>query len=123
MNDLLRWYLWPWQRYAEFDGRSSRKEFWTFYLGNVVLSLLLTTLSGGPGRGLIGLLVLVYALALIVPTIAVIVRRFHDQGRKGWWVLLGLIPVVGGLVVLAFMLVDSQPGDNAWGANPKQTGP
>lgn len=119
MNELLRWYIWPWQRYAQFDGRSSRKEFWTFYVGNVLIALPLSSLANGPAR----IVVTVFALALIVPTLAVIVRRFHDLGRKGWWVLLGFIPFIGGLAVLIFMLFDSQPGDNAYGPNPKGVSP
>jgi len=119
MNDLLRWYAWPWQRYAQFSGRSSRKEFWTFYLGNLLIVLTLSSLIQSPARTLL----IVFALAVFVPTLAVMVRRLHDQGRRGWWVLLGFIPAIGGLVVLVLMAFDGQPGDNAYGPDPKGVPP
>ncbi|WP_243398301.1 DUF805 domain-containing protein [Deinococcus koreensis] len=72
------------------------------------------------GIGLISLILAVlYALAVFVPSLAVTVRRLHDTGKSGWWYLIGLIPLVGGLVLLVFTVLDSEPGSNRWGPNPK----
>jgi uncharacterized membrane protein YhaH (DUF805 family) len=68
----------------------------------------------------LGLLSGLYALAMIVPSIAVTVRRLHDTDRSGWWYLLVLVPLIGGLVILVFMLLDSTPGSNRFGPNPKE---
>ncbi|MDP3125664.1 MAG: DUF805 domain-containing protein, partial [Thiobacillus sp.] len=66
-----------------------------------------------------GLLSGLYSLAILIPSLAVTVRRLHDTGRTGWWLLIGLIPLIGAIVLLVFMLLDSQPGDNEYGASPK----
>jgi uncharacterized membrane protein YhaH (DUF805 family) len=65
----------------------------------------------------------IYALGVLVPDITVSVRRLHDTSRCGWWLLLVLVPVIGPLVLLVFMVLDSQPGENAYGPNPKDAGP
>ena len=66
-----------------------------------------------------GLLTTLYSLAILIPSIAVVVRRLHDTGRSGWWLLIGLIPVLGSIVLIVFFVLDSEPGENAYGANPK----
>ena len=66
-----------------------------------------------------GLLTTLYSLAILIPSIAVGVRRLHDTGRSGWWLLIGLIPVLGSIVLIVFFVLDSEPGENAYGANPK----
>jgi uncharacterized membrane protein YhaH (DUF805 family) len=111
------------KKYAVVEGRARRKEYWFFTLfyclGLIVLMIvdgITGTLSEQAG---IGLLSGVFVLATLVPYIAVTVRRLHDTDRSGWWILLSLIPLIGGLVLLVFMLVDSQPGANRFGPNPK----
>ncbi|HUF51616.1 MAG TPA: DUF805 domain-containing protein [Longimicrobiales bacterium] len=74
----------------------------------------------GTGGDTYGVLSGIYALAVLIPGIAVSVRRLHDTGRSGWWLLIGLIPLIGAIVLLVFMLSDSAAGDNQWGPNPKQ---
>ena len=69
----------------------------------------------------IGILALIYALALLIPSIAVSVRRLHDIGKSGWFILIALIPAIGAIILLIFMVTDSNPGDNQYGPNPKQT--
>jgi uncharacterized membrane protein YhaH (DUF805 family) len=66
-----------------------------------------------------GLLSGLYSLAILIPSLAVTVRRLHDTDRTGWWLLIGMIPLIGAIVLLVFMLLDSQPGDNQYGAHPK----
>jgi uncharacterized membrane protein YhaH (DUF805 family) len=110
-------------KYAQFTGRARRKEYWYFVLFNLLASIVLGVVDGITGTysedaGL-GLLGGIYALAVFIPSIAVAMRRLHDTGRSGWWLLLALIPILGFLVLLVFMLLDSEPGDNQYGPNPK----
>jgi len=120
----MNWYLVALKKYAVFAGRARRKEFWFFTLFNVLIAVALAIIDMFTGTfdedvGL-GLLSGLYALALIVPSIAVTVRRLHDTDRSGWWYLLVLVPLIGGLVILVFMLLDSTPGSNRFGPNPKE---
>jgi uncharacterized membrane protein YhaH (DUF805 family) len=119
----MSWYLEVLKKYAVFDGRARRKEYWMFFLITVVITavlILIDILIGtfSPQLG-VGLLAGIYSLAVLIPTIAVTVRRLHDTGRSGWWILLGLIPFIGGIILLIFMLLDSQPSANQYGPNPK----
>jgi len=118
----MNWYLDVWKKFAVFQGRSRRKEYWYFLLCNVIAGMVLGVVDGLTGMlddatG-IGLLSGLYMLAVLIPSLAVSVRRLHDTGRSGWWMLLGIIPLLG-LVVLFFAAQDSQPGDNHYGPNPK----
>ena len=119
----MNWYLTALRKYAVFTGRSRRKEYWFFALFNFIAVVLLATIDAVTGTldedlG-IGLLSGAYTLAVIVPSIAVSIRRLHDIGRTGWWILIGFVPLIGSIVLLVFALLDSQPGDNQYGANPK----
>jgi len=120
--------------YADFSGRARRREYWMFTLINGLISVILqlpfqlenaAAVANGTeylptGLGLVSLvLTVVYGLALLLPSLAVSIRRLHDTGRSGWWLLIGLIPLVGTLVLLIFTVLDSQPGANKWGPNPK----
>lgn len=123
----MDWMLMPLRRYADFQGRSRRKEYWMFVLGVVIVALVLAGIEAGLGLdgmvfGVYGPLTALLGLALIVPGIAVQVRRFHDQGKTGWLVLLGLIPFVGGLIVLVFMCLEGTRGPNEYGPDPKAGG-
>jgi len=116
-------------RYAKFDGRASRSEFWYFALFSFLGSLffgLIDTLIINPmlgatpdqmGQG--GILQFIFALVLLIPSIALAVRRLHDIGKSGWWYLIVFVPIVGILVLLYFFVLDSQPGSNQYGSNPK----
>ena len=113
----MNWYLEVLKKYAEFSGRARRKEYWFFFLFNLII---------GFGIGIIeailhigAILGAIYGLAMLIPGIAVTVRRLHDTGRSGWWILISLIPVIGTIILLVFMVLDSQPGDNEYGPNPK----
>ena len=119
----MKWFIKVVKEYATFKGRARRKEYWFYYLFYLLFFVVAFVVDFAVGTwddaAQIGLFSTVYPLALLIPTIAVTVRRLHDTGRSGWWFLLVLVPIVGHLVLLVFMVLDSQPGDNAYGANPK----
>lgn len=113
----MNWYIGCWQKYAEFSGRARRKEYWMFCLFNFLAGIVIGIVDTVLGAG--GLLCGLYNLAVLVPSLAVTARRLHDTDRSGWMMLIALIPLVGAIVLLVFMCLDSKPGDNRFGANPK----
>lgn len=113
----MEWYMMALKRYAEFSGRSRRKEYWFFLLFNMIVMLLLGIVDTMLGTMVLGL---VYSLAVFIPSLAVTVRRLHDIGKSGWWLLVAVIPFIGILVLLYFMVLDSEAGPNQFGANPKR---
>lgn len=107
-------------KYADFGGRARRAEFWGFAVVNAavyVLLLLLFLLLNSSGFVLV--LYLVFAVAMLVPSLAAAVRRLHDTGKSGWTLLVALIPLVGGLILLFFYVTDSDQKTNDYGASPK----
>ena len=119
----MNWYLEVLKKYAVFGGRARRKEYWYFALFSMLISIALTILDGVTGflsveTGM-GLLIGIYSLAVLIPSIAVSVRRLHDTNRSGWWLLIALIPLIGVIVLIVFFFSDSQPGVNKYGLNPK----
>jgi uncharacterized membrane protein YhaH (DUF805 family) len=121
----MNYYLKVLKNYATFSGRARRSEYWYFTLFNVIFGIaalvvdivLGTTIEGG-GYGLIyGL----YVLAVLIPGLAVTVRRLHDVGKSGWMFFVVLIPLVGVIWLLVLCFTDSQLGTNKWGDNPKET--
>ena len=118
----MEWMLMPLKRYAEFSGRSRRKEYWMFYLLIIIVYVVLAILGSLVGESVGGILIGIFALGIIIPAIAVQVRRFHDQDKSGWFVLLGLIPLVGGIIVLVFMCLEGTRGPNQYGPDPKGSG-
>ncbi len=123
----MNWYLAVLKKYAVFDGRAHRTEYWMFFLFNflagIVLGLADAVISWVvPFGWLFASLGSIYSLAVLVPSIAVGVRRLHDTGRSGWWLLIGLVPLAGFIILLIFFIEDSQPGPNQYGPNPKEFG-
>ncbi len=123
----MNYYIQAFKKFSDFSGRARRKEYWSFFLVNVLVTIViilidlaLGTYSIGEER--LGLLGTIYSIILIVPSIAITVRRLHDTSRSGWWILIALIPVLGALVLLYFTLLDSTPGSNEYGPNPKEIG-
>jgi len=119
----MDYYLKVLKNYAIFDGRARRKEYWLFVLFNVLVVIVLSIIDHLVGTydketeaGLIGS---IYSLAVIIPSIAVSIRRLHDTDKSGWWLLLHLIPLFGSLVLLIFFISDSQRETNRFGVNPK----
>ena len=120
----MNWYLEVLKKYAVFSGRARRKEYWFFVLFNIIISIVLAVIDGvtgsfSPEAGM-GLLGGIYTLALLIRGIAVSVRRLHDTERSGWWLLIALVPLIGAIVLLVFMVQDSKPGQNQYGPNPKE---
>jgi uncharacterized membrane protein YhaH (DUF805 family) len=122
----MEWYLLVLKRYADFSGRSRRKEYWMFTLYNTVILVVLelagflTLERGGISIAFFGL-VLLYALGVLVPSLAAAVRRLHDTGKSGWFLLICLIPIVS-IALIVLLCLDSTPGDNQYGPNPKGVG-
>ena len=109
-------------KYADFSGRARRSEYWYWTLA-LLLAYVVCLLVMVVSRPLGGLLYLVVALGAVVPSLAVGVRRLHDTGRSGWMLLIGLIPLIGGIVLLVFTVQDSAPGPNQYGESPKALAP
>lgn len=113
----MNWYLGCWKKYVEFSGRARRQEYWMFVLFNILASVAMTVVDGILGTS--GALGGLYSLAVLLPSLAVTFRRLHDTDRSGWWLLICLIPLVGAIVFLVFLCLDSKPGENRFGPNPK----
>lgn len=115
----MEWYLTVLKKYAVFSGRARRQEYWFFVLFNFLISLALGFIDGligftaeGSGLGVLGAL---YSLAVFIPSLAVGVRRLHDTGRSGWWLLIAFVPLVGIIVLIVFLASNSEPGENKYG--------
>ena len=126
----MEWMILPLRRYADFSGRSRRLEYWMFQLFyflvlivGVVLVSVIGSLSGDSASSAIFVVAatgfVVGYLALFIPMLAVQVRRLHDQDKSGWFLLLGVIPYLGGLILLILMCIDGTPGPNRFGPDPK----
>jgi uncharacterized membrane protein YhaH (DUF805 family) len=113
----MHWYLEALRKYADFSGRARRKEFWYFNLFHLLAVLALMSLDVAVGFD--GYLPVIYAMAVILPAVAVGVRRLQDTGRSAGWLLIGFVPVVGTLALLIFFVQDGQPHTNDYGPNPK----
>jgi uncharacterized membrane protein YhaH (DUF805 family) len=129
----MEWMILPYRRYAEFTGRSRRKEYWMFVLFNVLVVIAISAIFGrtsytrvgmfastwtdvsGPGGILIGL----FRLASFIPGLAVAVRRLHDQDKSGWLLLLAFIPFLGWFALFVLMCLDGTRGSNRFGSDPK----
>ncbi|MFG1872552.1 DUF805 domain-containing protein [Micromonospora arborensis] len=111
-------------KYVGFTGRARRSEYWWFVLFTVLLGIVAAILDNalglnfveGSSSGVIGLIV---SLVLLLPGLAVAVRRLHDTDRTGWWVLIALVPIVGAIVLIVFFVLDGTPGANRFGPSPK----
>jgi uncharacterized membrane protein YhaH (DUF805 family) len=121
----MKWFLIVLKKYVDFSGRAQRAEYWFFSLFYVLFFIALTIVDGivglfsaEIGMGLLGGL---FILAMIIPSIAVSIRRLHDTSRSGWWILISLVPLIGAIILLVFYCLDSTPGTNAYGPNPKET--
>lgn len=114
----MNFYVDAWKKFATFSGRSRRKEFWMFLLINVAINYALSLIAGKLGSA--GQIITsVFSLAILVPSIAVGIRRMHDIGKSGKWVLINLIPLIGTIWFLILGAKDGEVNSNQWGASPK----
>ena len=111
------------KKYACFSGRARRQEYWMFVLFNIIAGIIIGVIAGVlvsvTNVTAFAYLGSIYNLAVLIPGLAVLFRRLHDIGKSGWWVFISLVPCVGSIILLVFLFLDSQPGSNAYGPNPK----
>jgi uncharacterized membrane protein YhaH (DUF805 family) len=120
----MNWYMTVLKKYTVFSGRARRKEYWMFVLFNIIFSFVAAFLDNvlgiadkSTGYGIFSIL---YSLGVLLPSLAVAVRRLHDIGKSGWWYFIALIPLIGGIWLLVLFATDGQPGVNQYGPNPKE---
>lgn len=117
----MNWYLEMLKKYAVFSGRTCRKEYWMFFLFNFTIYVVLLLIQKIELLSRISsVIAFVFTIAMIIPSIAASVRRLHDTDRSGWWFLVTLVPMIGTIILLIFMVPDSVTGQNQYGANPKE---
>jgi uncharacterized membrane protein YhaH (DUF805 family) len=104
------------ERFAQFTGRAGRAEFWWFTLANFIVSLILSLL--GQASIVFYVLSAIYSLAVLIPSLAVGIRRLHDTNRSGWWLLIILVPLAGIIILIVFMATEGTPGPNNYGPPP-----
>jgi uncharacterized membrane protein YhaH (DUF805 family) len=106
------------KKYAVFSGRARRAEYWYFVLFNVLVSIgvgIVGRMFGGDGN----VLGTIYALVVLIPSLAVLSRRLHDIGKSAWWMLIALIPLIGAIILIVFAVKEGQEGSNQYGSDPK----
>lgn len=112
----MNWYIKVLKNYAVFSGRAQRTEYWMFILFNFIITLALGFVEAA--INISGILTGLYSLAVLIPGLAVLFRRLHDTGRSAWWILIFLVPVIGALVILVFLVLGSEEEENQYGPNP-----
>jgi uncharacterized membrane protein YhaH (DUF805 family) len=131
----MNWYISVLKKYVVFNGRATRSEYWYFVLFSTIISMILMGIDIAMGSGSAestvnadtgvamnmsaGILTGIYSLGVLLPSLAVLIRRLHDTDHSGWWVFISLIPLIGAIILLVFLVKDSTPGDNQYGPNPK----
>jgi len=119
----MDWYLKVLKQYADFNGRARRKEYWMFFLFNMIFAALASLIDFSAGTANFvsgsGLFQNIYSLVVLVPGLAVAVRRLHDVGKSGWMLLLAFIPLIGAIWLLVLFATNGKEGTNKWGQNPK----
>ena len=123
--EIFNGYVAVLKQYTAFGGRARRKEYWLFHLVSVLICIALVivdSITGTVSSSGLGLLSGLYVLATLLPSLSVSVRRLHDTNRSGWWILISLVPLIGPIVLLVFLVQDSQAETNPYGPNPKVSG-
>lgn len=120
----MKWYLNVLKKYAVFKGRARRKEYWMFVLFNLIFMFIAALLDGffgfAEGDSLFGPFYMLYILFIIIPALAVTIRRLHDVGITGWFILVTLVPFIGQIILLIVLVTNSSPGNNKYGPYPKE---
>ncbi|MEM6764419.1 MAG: DUF805 domain-containing protein [Bacteroidota bacterium] len=119
----MEWYLKVLRQYADFSGRARRKEYWMFTLFHVIFTVSAVMIDGlvfnmGFDSGF-GFVYMGYVLATLLPSVAVSVRRLHDVGKSGWFLMISLIPLIGSIWLLVLYVTEGEQTENAWGPDPK----
>jgi|SRR6056300_909149 uncharacterized membrane protein YhaH (DUF805 family) len=118
----MEWYLKVINSYSDFSGRSRRKEYWMFFLINSIFSIIgfyLDNILGTAWAIGYGPIYVGYGLAVLIPSLAVAIRRLHDVGKSGWYYLLVLLPIIGPIWLIVLFATEGEQGDNRFGSNPK----
>lgn len=114
----MEWYLKVVKdNYANFKGRARRKEYWMFFLFNMLFVFVTAVIDFV--LGIFPLMYVIYLLAVLIPSLAVFVRRLHDIGKSGWWFFISFIPIIGAIWLLVLLCTDGNPGENSYGPSPK----
>jgi len=119
-NNMVENYMAVLKKYAQFDGRSRRAEYWQFFLANIIVAIIISLLNLIPVVGEIAwILSVLYSLAVFVPGLAVCIRRLHDINKPWHWMFFSCIPVVGGIWFIVLLATEGTKGDNQFGSDPK----
>lgn len=118
----MNWYLKVINQYFDFSGRARRKEYWMFILFNSLFSWSFSILDFAFSTYYFTIAYYIYSLLVLIPSLAVIVRRLHDMGKSGWYILLLFFPIIGWIWLLVLLCMESEFGPNKWGKNPKGVG-
>jgi uncharacterized membrane protein YhaH (DUF805 family) len=123
-NLIMNWYLKVLKQFADFSSRARRTEYWMFVLFNIIFTIVAMILDNLLGLTIgdlpYGVFYFLYGFALLIPSLAVSVRRLHDLGKSGWMIFIAFIPIVGAIWLLVLMATEGKPGDNQYGPNPKE---
>ena len=119
---MIKNYVAVMKKYADFTGRARRREYWLFVLMNMIIAAIISSpiSMGSEAATIFSIISGLYSLAIIIPTLAVLVRRMHDLGKSGGFIFVVFIPLVGAIWMLVLLFTDSSPGENAYGPNPKE---
>lgn len=115
----MYWYLKVLKNYATFEGRARRKEYWMFFLFNSIIAFLIGFIEGFLGSS--GAIGIIYSFAVLIPGIAVFVRRMHDVNKSGWMWFLVLLPIIGWIWLFVLLVNDGTSGENKYGLNTKES--
>ena len=115
MNEYFQYYTNAFKQYAVFTGRTTRPEYWYFFLFNVIISVILNLIDKH------GFLSMICMMAVMLPAIGIGIRRLHDIGKSGWWLLISFIPIIGTIILLVFLATEGQTGKNQYGEDPRKT--
>lgn len=107
------------EKYFDFSGRSRRAEYWWYTAVNLGILVVLSVVGGLVASTLFTILISLFYLAIVIPSLAVGIRRLHDTSRSGWWLLISIVPLIGSIVLLVFLCTDSHRQANQWGRSPK----
>ncbi len=120
----MKYYIKAFNNFSNFNGRARRKEYWMYLLFNLIFAMVAIILDNVFGLAFesigYGVIYLLYALITFIPSLSVSVRRLHDKSKSGWYLLLAIIPIIGGIVLLFILAADGDPGENEYGTNPKE---